>query len=102
MLAKLGLGGTFEAVHDIHACGYVPKPDPAAYAGFCAANGIDPARACFVEDMARNLKPAHAIGMRTVWLDNGSEQGHDADRSYVDATITDLAAWLEALLGDEE
>ena len=101
VLARLGLSETFEAVHDIHACAYLPKPDPAAYASFCAATGVDPARACFVEDMARNLKPAEAIGMATVWIDNGSEQGSDPDRGYVDHRIVDLAGWLHELLGDD-
>ncbi|MGJ3628053.1 HAD-IA family hydrolase [Sphingomonas sp. MMS24-JH45] len=53
--------------------------EASAYAGLCAAFAIDPNRALFVEDMARNLKPAKAIGMATVWIDNGSEQHHDAD-----------------------
>lgn len=101
VLARLGLAETFEAIHDIHACAYRPKPDPAAYAGFCAAQRVDPTRACFVEDMARNLKPAKAIGMATVWIDNGSEQGHDSDRSFIDHRITDLGDWLHRLLGDD-
>jgi putative hydrolase of the HAD superfamily len=102
VLGKLGLSETFEAVHDIHACAYVPKPDPSAYAGFCAKQGVDPVRACFVEDMARNLAPAKAIGMATVWIDNGSEQGRSADRSFIDFTIADLGDWLHDLLGDRE
>jgi putative hydrolase of the HAD superfamily len=100
VLAKLGLSETFEAVHDIHACAYLPKPNPAAYAGFCAATGVDPTRTCFVEDMARNLKPAKAIVMATVWIDNGSEQGVDPDRDYVDFTIADLGDWLHSILED--
>ena len=98
VLDRLGLGGSFEAVHDIHAMDLVPKPSPSAYRGLCDAFGIDPARALFVEDMARNLKPAKAIGMTTVWVDNGSEQHHDADRSYVDHRVNDLTDWLEDLL----
>jgi putative hydrolase of the HAD superfamily len=97
VLARLGLSETFEAVHDIHACGYVPKPDPSAYAGFCARWAVDPTAALFVEDMARNLAPAKTIGMTTVWIDNGSEQGPGADRDYVDHRITDLADWLHSL-----
>lgn len=97
VLDRLGLGETFEAVHDIHAMDLSPKPAASAYAGLCAAYGIDPVRALFVEDMARNLKPAKAIGMATVWVDNGSEQHHDADRSYVDHVVTDLTAWLQQI-----
>ena len=98
VLDRLGLGASFEAVHDITAMNLVPKPAVAAYQGLCEALGIDPSRALFVEDMARNLRPAKAIGMATVWIDNGSEQDHDSDRSYVDYRITDLTAWLETLL----
>lgn len=98
VLDRLGLGQSFEAVHDIHAMDLVPKPAASAYAGLCAAFGIDPTRALFVEDMARNLKPAKAIGMATVWVDNGSEQDHDADRSYVDVRVTDLTDWIHSLL----
>ena len=47
-------------------------------AGLCGpVRGVSasiPTTALFVEDMARNLKPAKAIGMTTVWVDNGSEQ----------------------------
>ena len=50
--------------------------------------------------MARNLKPAKAIGMTTVWIDNGSEQTDDIDRSFIDYTITDLGAWLHDILED--
>jgi putative hydrolase of the HAD superfamily len=100
VLERLGLSGTFEAIHDIHACAYRPKPSAESYASMIAAFGIDPGASLFVEDMARNLAPAKALGMTTVWLDNGSEQGASADRSFVDHRITDLAAWLHDLLGD--
>ena len=102
VLARLGLSETFEAIHDIHACAYKPKPHGDSYASMIAAFGIDPATSLFVEDMARNLAPAKALGMTTVWLDNGSEQGRDADRSFVDHHITDLADWLHTLLGDDQ
>ena len=98
MLGRLGLGESFEAIHDIHAMGLVPKPHPSAYAGLCAALAIDPATALFVEDMARNLKPAKAIGMTTVWIDNGSEQSADPDRSYIDHIVHDLPTWLHQIL----
>jgi putative hydrolase of the HAD superfamily len=97
VLARLGLNESFAGIHDVHACGYVPKPHPNAYAGMCAAFGIDPAESLFADDMARNLKPAHAIGMATLWIDNGSEQGADPDRSFIDFTTGDLTRWLHDL-----
>ncbi|SFP73973.1 pyrimidine 5'-nucleotidase [Sphingomonas rubra] len=98
VLDRLGLGGSFEGVHDIHAMDLAPKPQASAYAGLCAAFAIDPATALFVEDMARNLKPAKAIGMTTVWIDNGSEQAADADRSFIDYTVPALTPWLHEIL----
>ncbi|MEJ8631263.1 pyrimidine 5'-nucleotidase [Sphingomonas sp. I4] len=98
VLDRLGLGSHFEAVHDITAMGLVPKPQPSAYAGLCAAFDIDPTRAIFFEDMARNLIPAKAIGMTTVWVDNGSEQGPEAAREHIDYTVHALTPWLTSIL----
>jgi putative hydrolase of the HAD superfamily len=101
VLDRLGLGESFEAIFDIHATSYRPKPEPVAYRGLCEAYGLDPAQSVFVEDMARNLKPAKAIGMTTVWVDNGSEQPpDDADRSFIDYTTTDISHWLHEMLED--
>ena len=98
VLERLGLTHAFDALHDIHALDYVPKPQPPAYAHMCAAHGIDPACALFVEDMARNLAPAKAIGMTTVWIDNGSEQGPDVGQNHIDFRINDLAEFLADVL----
>jgi len=98
VLDRLGLGASFEAVHDIHAMELRPKPNASAYAGLCAAFGLDPEACLFVDDMARNLAPAKAIGMTTVWVDNGSEQGPDNDRSFIDFTTHDIRHWLEEIL----
>jgi putative hydrolase of the HAD superfamily len=98
VLARLGLSDSFDALHDIHALGYVPKPQAPAYAHLCAAHGIDPTRALFVEDMARNLVPAKAIGMTTVWIDNGSEQGPGDARDHIDFITSDVGSWLADIL----
>ena len=101
VLDKLGLGKSFEGVHDIHAMDYIPKPAPASYAALCGRWDIAPASALFVEDMARNLAPAKALGMTTVWINNGSEQaGGAACPSYIDYEITDLGDWLHDVTGE--
>ncbi len=101
VLERLGLANAFDGLHDIHAMEYVPKPDPRAYQALCARHGIDPSRALFAEDMARNLKPAKALGMTTVWVDNGSDQAeHKDDYGYVDFRVTDIAAWLGQVTGE--
>jgi putative hydrolase of the HAD superfamily len=98
VLDRIGLSGAFEAIHDVHACAYRPKPDPQSYASLLSAFAIDPATALVVEDMARNLVPAKALGMTTVWVDNGSESaGHGADPATIDHVIADVGAWLHAI-----
>lgn len=100
VLDRLGLGHCFETIHDIHAIGYRPKPDPHGYAMLRDDFGIDLARAAFFEDMARNLKPAKALGMSTIWLNNGSESGHvDAHRDFIDFETTHLTPFLGEILG---
>jgi putative hydrolase of the HAD superfamily len=101
VLDKLGLGNAFDGLHDIHAMAYVPKPDPGAYAAMCERWAIEPTRALFVEDMARNLKPAKALGMTTVWIDNGSEQAEaEADAAFIDYRIADIGDWLAEITGE--
>ncbi|CAN5404706.1 pyrimidine 5'-nucleotidase [soil metagenome] len=100
VLAKLGLGDAFELIHDIHACQYRPKPDPSGYADLCATHAIDPTRAAFFEDMARNLKPAKAIGMTTIWVNNGSEAGnHEHHPDFIDYEIDHLMPFLGTITG---
>ena len=94
VLEKLGLSDSFAGIHDIHATAYRPKPHASAYAGLCAAWEIDPTTALFAEDMARNLVPAKAAGMTTVWVDNGSEQGPGTARDHIDYITHDIVAWL--------
>jgi putative hydrolase of the HAD superfamily len=95
VLAKLGLSKSFEAIHDIHACAYRPKPHAESYADMVERLAITPSTALFVEDMARNLKPAKALGMTTVWVNNGSERGsHEAHPDFIDYEIDDVGRWL--------
>ena len=102
VLTRLGLGASFEAVHDIHACAYQPKPDPASYQTMCAALAVRPETALFVEDMARNLKPAKALGMTTVWVNTGSKWGApDADSDFIDYEIPDLESWMTGFGNNE-
>jgi len=103
VLEAIGVDAHFDDLHDIHASSYRPKPDPYGYALLCERFGIDPARALLADDMVQNLGPAKALGMTTIWVDNGSERGgHDLDESIVDERVTDIGEWLEAITGTSE
>lgn len=98
ILEARGLIDLFEGICDIRITQYLPKPVPQAYDFMVQHLGVNPSRSIFFEDMARNLTPAKALGMTTVWLDNGSESGHrDHEPSHVDFHIHELTDWLEAL-----
>jgi putative hydrolase of the HAD superfamily len=100
VLRAIGVHDQFDELHDIHASELRPKPDPHGYALLCERFGVDPSSAVLVEDMAQNLKPAKALGMTTVWVDNGSERGaHLAEEGHVDFVIADVGEWLESILG---
>ena len=101
VLEAIGVHEHFDDLHDIHASDLRPKPDPHGYALLCERFAIDPRAAALVEDMAQNLKPAKALGMTTIWVDNGSERGaHLADEGHIDLVIGDIGDWLDQMLGD--
>ena len=98
VMERLGVAGRFEAIYDIADAGYLPKPDPASYAGFVARHGVDPARACMLDDMARNLVPAARLGMTTGWIRTDSAWGRasEEDLPHIHHVIDDLPGWLAA------
>ena len=100
VLERIGVGEHFDDLHDIHASSYRAKPDPHGYELLCERFGIDPGEALLVDDMVQNLGPAKALGMTTIWVDNGSERGnHNYDDRIVDQRITDVGDWLGSILG---
>ena len=100
VLARLGIGRHIEAIFDIVAADFRPKPEPESYRQLIAAHGIDPRRAVLVEDIARNLTPAAALGMTTVWVPNDTDWSHHgAEDGHVHHVAEDLTAWLTDLLG---
>ena len=102
VLEALGVNEYFADLHDIHAAELRPKPDSHGYERMVERFKIEPGRAAMVEDMAQNLRPAKALGMKTVWVDNGSERGnHGYDEAAVDHRIDDVSAWLENILGED-
>jgi putative hydrolase of the HAD superfamily len=103
VLEAIGVNSHFDELHDIHASSYRPKPDPHGYALLCERFAIDPRHALLADDMVQNLAPAKALGMTTVWVDNGSERGdHGFDENAFDHRMAHVGDWLESILGDRE
>ncbi len=103
VLEALGVHSHVDQLHDIHASELRPKPNPHGYALLCERFGIDPCHALLADDMAQNLAPAKALGMTTVWVDNGSERGnHGAAPGFIDHTISEVGEWLEQIIRGSE
>ncbi len=103
VMRRLEIDHHFEAVHDITAAAYIPKPQQPPYDQLIADYGIDPRRSIMFEDSEKNLIPAAAMGMTTVWVKNdvhwsATEMDPDADRSHCHHTTDCLATWLTAWL----
>jgi putative hydrolase of the HAD superfamily len=98
VLDRLGLSELFSDIHDIYATQYIPKPEKPAYDSMLDAFGIDPVKSVFFEDMARNLRPAKAMGMGTIWINNGAELGaHGHDEAHIDLTAETVEHALTAI-----
>jgi putative hydrolase of the HAD superfamily len=95
ILGHLGLDAHFSGIFDIEAAGYVPKPDPAGYDALIRRFAIDPVRTAMVEDMAKNLAPAAALGMTTVWVRGDADWAAEgADAPYIHHVVDDLTPFL--------
>ena len=100
LVERIGLTGQFIGIHDIIACDYVPKPDPSGYGVLVRRHDIDPASALMVEDMARNLAPAAALGMTTAWVRGTSDWACEgAEAAHIHYVVNELAPWLVAAAG---
>ena len=99
VLDRLEVAHHFVGIFDIADAAYLPKPDPRSYHAAIAALELDPERTVFFEDSARNLVPAHALGMTTVWVRHEAEfSARDAEHATIHHTTNDLVAWLEGVL----
>ncbi|MEK9621191.1 MAG: pyrimidine 5'-nucleotidase [Alphaproteobacteria bacterium] len=100
ILNAYGIRHHFDHIFDIVGADFVPKPEDHAFNKFMETTGIDPTGAAMIEDMARNLQPAAALGMRTVWLTSDYEwAAKGADEDYVHFISEDLKSFLGTLVG---
>jgi putative hydrolase of the HAD superfamily len=83
LLAHLEIADSFTGIVDIVDAGFAPKPALAGYHELLRRHDVRPETALMIEDMAKNLVPAAALGMTTAWVHGtidwaaaGSEGGH--------------------------
>jgi putative hydrolase of the HAD superfamily len=101
VMARLGVSHRFDAVFDIVAADYFPKPEPFIYDLLVRRHWIDPKQAVMVEDLAKNLLPAHEMGMATVLVRHAADWAQDgADAVHVHHATDDLVAWLSDITAE--
>ena len=100
VLARLGVEDLFSGIVDVKAMDFVLKPSPKAFETLLALGPIEPGRAALFDDSARNLVPARALGMKTVWFNNGLGQSQtkiDRPELHIDHQTDNLANFLQAI-----
>jgi len=70
IMQRIGVNQYFDDIFDIVDCDFIPKPSIEPYKKLIDKHKIDPNLCVFIEDIARNLKPAYEMGMKTVWIEN--------------------------------
>jgi HAD superfamily hydrolase (TIGR01509 family) len=95
-LADWGLADAFISVISSASCGYY-KSHAGIYRCALEALGTSPAETVHIGDSYRfDVEAAHALGMRTVWL---NLTGADRDPCVADLVVTDLNDLAPRLLG---
>jgi len=95
---RIGIDHYFDDIFDIFDCEFVPKPAIQSYKKLVEKHKIDPKLCVFVEDIARNLKPAYEMGMKTVWIENDEPWAKQfSDRDFINFKTSNLSEFLKQI-----
>jgi len=95
---RLGIDQLFDDIFDIVDCNFIPKPLIEPYKKLVEKHKIDPKLCVLVEDIARNLKPAYEMGMKTVWIENNEPWASKfANSSFVNYRTNNLSEFLKKI-----
>jgi putative hydrolase of the HAD superfamily len=95
---RIGIDQLFDGIFDIVDSDFMPKPSMEAYKKLIEKHKIDPKLSVFIEDIARNLKPAYEMGMKTVWIENDEPWAKKfSDNDFVNYKTSNLSEFLEKI-----
>jgi len=95
---RIGIKKLFDGVFDIVEANFVPKPAIEAYKKLIEKYKIEPQYCIFIEDIARNLKPAHDLGMKTVWIKNNEPWAAEfSNESFINYRTENLTEFLKEI-----
>ena len=95
---RLGVDQFFDDIFDIVDSNFIPKPLMEPYKKLVEKHKIDPKLCVLVEDIARNLKPAYEMGMKTVWIENDEPWASKfSDSEFVNYRTNNLSEFLKKI-----
>jgi putative hydrolase of the HAD superfamily len=95
---RIGVHEYFDDIFDIVDSGFIPKPATETYVKLVKKHKIDPNLCVFIEDIARNLKPAYEMGMKTVWIENDEPWAKKfSDSDFVNYKTNNLSEFLKKI-----
>ena len=95
---RIGVDRYFDDIFDIVDSEFIPKPSIEPYKKLVKKHKIDPNLCVFVEDIARNLKPAYEMGMKTVWIENNEPWASKfSDSNFVNYKTSNLPEFLKKI-----
>jgi len=95
---RIGIDQLFDGIFDIVDADFIPKPAVEAYKKLVEKHKIDPKLSVFIEDIARNLKPAYEMGMKTVWIENDEPWAKKfSDKDFVNFRTNNLSEFLKKI-----
>ena len=95
---RIGIDKLFDGVFDIVDSDFIPKPSIEPYKKIIENYKIDPEYCIFFEDIARNLKPAYELGMKTVWIKNNEPWAAKySDSNFINYKTDNLVKFLKEI-----
>ena len=95
---RIGIEKLFDGVFDIVESEFIPKPSIEPYKKIIEKYKIEPQYSIFIEDIARNLKPAHELGMKTVRIKNNEPWAAEfSDSDFINYKTDNLAKFLKEI-----
>ena len=95
---RIGIDKLFDGVFDIVDSDFYPKPSIEPYKKIIEYYNIEPEYCIFFEDIARNLKPAYELGMKTVWIENNEPWAAEySGEAFINYKTNNLANFLKEI-----
>jgi putative hydrolase of the HAD superfamily len=95
---RIGVDQYFDDIFDIVDSEFIPKPAIEPYKKLVKKHNIDPNLCVFIEDIARNLKPAYEMGMKTIWIENDEPWAKKfSDDKFVNYKTKNLSEFLKKI-----